>query len=91
MKSAYELAMGRLEKIEPARKLTDDQKRRIAEVDAAIDAGIAEKKIFLGDRIAGADPHERPGIERQLAAEIARLEEKREHDKARIRDGGDGG
>jgi hypothetical protein len=87
MKSAYELAMGRLEKLEPARTLTDDQKRRIAEVDAEVDAGIAEKRIFLGGRIASAAPHERADIERQLASEIARLEERRERDKARIRGG----
>lgn len=76
MKSAYELAMGRLEKQSPASTLTEEQKQRIAEVDIRIAASIAEKKIFLEEQILKAAPHEQHEIRRQLASEIFRLEEK---------------
>ena len=79
MKSAYELAMGRLEKQSPASTLTEEQKLRIADVDIRIAASIAEKKIFK------AAPHEQHEIRRQLASEIFRLEEKREFEKNKIR------
>jgi hypothetical protein len=88
MKSAYELAMSRLEKQSPTRALTEDQKRRIAEVDSEITAKIAEKKVFLEGEIqkAAGDPVAQDELRRQLASEIARLEEKREERKQKIRD-----
>ena len=77
--------MSRLEKTSPAVQLTPDQKQQIAEVDSSINAKIAEKKIFLEDQIAKAPYQEREALERQLVSEIARLEEKRERDKEKIR------
>lgn len=90
MKSAYELAMSRLEKESPTAKPTEDQKQRLAEVDNETEAKIAEKKLFLEGEIAKAarDPAARDELRRQLASEIARLEEKRESRKAQIRAGG---
>ena len=88
MKSAYELAMGRLEKSTPAVSLTDEQKAKLAEVDSEVNARIAEKKIFLEDQIAKASPQERDEIKRQLVSEIARLEEKREREKDKVRNAG---
>jgi hypothetical protein len=85
MKSAYELAMSRLEKSAPAAALTQEQKEKLAEVDSEINAKIAEKKIFLEDQISKSSPHEREEIHRQLVSEIARLEEKREREKEKIR------
>jgi hypothetical protein len=85
MKSAYELAMSRLEKTTPVVHLTLEQKQQIAEVDSSINAKIAEKKIFLEDQIAKAPYQEREALERQLVSELARLEEKRERDKEKIR------
>ncbi len=85
MKSAYELAMDRLQKSAPAAILTDDQKTRLAGVDREIDAKIAEKKIFLEDQLAKVALHEQEEIRRQLASELARLEEKREREKNKIR------
>ena len=85
MKSAYELAMSRLEKSAPADALTQEQKEKLAEVDSEINAKIAEKKIFLEDQISKSSPHEREEIHRQLVSEIARLEEKREREKEKIR------
>jgi len=89
MKSAYELAMSRLEKQAPTRTLTDAQKRQLAEIDSETDAKIAEKKLFLDGEIAKAagDELAQDELRRQLASEIARLEEKREDKKTRIREG----
>lgn len=88
MKSAFELAMSRLEKESPTQKLTEEQKRRLAEVDAEITAKIAEKKVFLEEEIkkAAGNPETEAQLRKQLALEIARLEEKREDQKAIIRD-----
>jgi hypothetical protein len=86
MKSAYELAMSRLDKTSPASNLTDDQKVRLAGIDREIDAKIAEKKIFLQDQLAKAPHHEQDEIRRQLASELTRLEEKREREKNKIRE-----
>lgn len=89
MKSAYELAMSRLEKSEPTRKLTDEQKTQIAEVDSEINAKIAEKKLFLEDKIAQSadDALAVEELRRQLSLELARLEESRESRKEAIRRG----
>jgi hypothetical protein len=88
MKSAFELAMSRLEKESPTQKLTEEQKRRLAEVDAEITAKIAEKKVFLEEEIkkAAGNPETEAQLRKQLAMEIARLEEKREDQKTKIRD-----
>jgi hypothetical protein len=87
MKSAYELAMSRLEKEAPAPTVTEEQKHLIAEVDSEINAKIAERKVFLESEIAKAagDRLGQDEIRRQLASEIARLEEKREQKKEKIR------
>jgi hypothetical protein len=87
MKSAYELAMERLEKVTPAAQLSVEQKTRLAEVDQQIDAEIAGKRVFLEGQLAKAEFHEQDSIRRQLASEIARLEEKREREKGKIRSG----
>jgi len=87
MKSAVELAMSRLNKEAPIRKLTDEQKQRIAEIDSEITAKIAEKKLFLDGEIAksAGDSLAQDELRRQLAGEIARLEEKREEKKEKVR------
>ena len=87
MKSAFELAMSRLEKESPTQKLTDEQKAKLAEIDSEINAKIAERKLFLEDELrkAAGDPQAASELRRQLSSEIARLEEKREHEKEKIR------
>lgn len=90
MKSAYELAMERLEKAAPSLTLTDEQKRQIAEIDSGFKAKIAEREVFLKDQIGKAAAagkfDEVEELEKQLASEIRRLqsdcEEKKE--KARV-------
>ena len=47
MKSAYELAMERLAQSQPIVMLTDDQKKKLAEIESTFEARIAEKELFL--------------------------------------------
>jgi hypothetical protein len=88
MKSAYELAMGRLEQSTPSRVLTEEQKAAIREIDSEYDAKIAERKIFLESEIAksSGDPVATDSLRKQLAAELASIEEKREKRKEGIRE-----
>jgi len=87
MKSAYELAMSRLEKEKPVAKVSEKTKALLAEIDSEIDARIAERKVFLEGEIAKSlgDPEAANELKRQLALEIARLEEKREDKKDKVR------
>jgi hypothetical protein len=89
MKSAYELAMERLEKASPSISLTEDQKKEIAEVDSVYRAKIAEKEVFLKDQISKAQnagkPEEVGLLEKQLASEIRRLQEACEAKKKKLR------
>jgi hypothetical protein len=89
MKSAYELAMSRLQQQAPSRPVTEEQKKALAEIDSEHDARIAEKRIFLEGEIAKAsgDLHAIESLQRQLASEIATIEEKRESKKEKIRRG----
>ncbi len=89
MKSAYELAMERLEKQSPTAKLTEAQKNEISEIDSTFKAKIAEQELFLKDKIAEAaaqGKYEEVGnLEKQLAHEIRRLNEDCEAKKAGVR------
>lgn len=89
MKSAYELAMERLEKASPSIALTEDQKKEIAELDSIYRAKIAEKEVFLKDQIRkaqNAGNHEQTeSLEKQLALEIRRLQEDCEAKKEKLR------
>ena len=91
MKSAYELAMERLAKSDPdaARPLTPEQKDRLAEIDRTYRGKIAEREIFLTQKLEEAlgaqkfDDAEQ--VRRQLTSEKARLEEERQDEKERVR------
>ena len=89
MKSAYELAMERLEKTAPTVQLTDEQKAQIAEIDSTYKARIAEKELFLQGKIKEAGLsgtfEELEKLEKQLATEIRRLQEDCEEKKAKVR------
>ena len=89
MKSAYELAMERLEKNSPSVSLTEDQKKEIAEVGSVYRAKIAEKELFLKDQIHNAQLagkiEELESLEKQLASEIRRLQEECEAKKEKLR------
>ena len=89
MKSAYELAMERLQKNSPAITLTDEQKAQLGEVESQFRAKIAEKELFLreqiGKAVAAAKFEEVEQLQKQLAGETHRLEEERESRKAKLR------
>jgi hypothetical protein len=89
MKSAYELAMERLEKTSPSILLTEDQKKEIAEVDSTYRAKIAEKEVFLKDQIRKAESagklEEAESLEKQLASDIRRLQQDCEAKKEKLR------
>jgi len=89
MKSAYELAMERLAKGQPVVRLTDEQKKQLAEVDSTFKARIAEKELFLEGEIQKARSsgkfEEAESLEKQLASEIKRLREDCEAKKEKLR------
>ena len=86
MKSSYELAMERLGKSAPAAKLSDAQKKQLAELGSKYAAKIAEREILLKGELAAAvakgDAEAYAQIEKQLVSERkkfqAELEEKKE-------------
>ncbi len=91
MKSAYELAMERLQKQSPSAPLTDAQKAEIAEIDSLYRAKIAERELLLQDQIrrerAAGKESEVESLLQQLASETRRLQEEAEAKKQRVREG----
>jgi hypothetical protein len=88
MKSAYELAMERLEKKAPTKKLSERQKARIAEINSLYGSKIAERETFLqGElmkvRVIG-DQTAVDQIQDQLAREVRRLHVEWEEKKAAV-------
>ena len=89
MKSAYELAMERLQANSPSVPLTDEQRAKIAELDSVYQAKIAEKEIFLKGQMAKAmeqgDLEALASLEKQLGVDRAALQSEREEKKKQIR------
>jgi hypothetical protein len=92
MKSAYELAMERLEKSAPSVALTDEQKAQIAEIDSTFKARIAERELFLKGEIRKAQEagslDEAESLQKQLTIDIRRLQEDAETKKEKLRAAG---
>ena len=91
MKSAYELAMERLSKSAPAKKLSADQKARIADLESLHRSKVAQREIALADELAAAraagHPEKADTLRAEFAAEKQRLEEDLEAKKQRVRGG----
>jgi hypothetical protein len=89
MKSAYELAMERLEKKTPSVALTTEQKAQIAEVESTFKARIAERELFLKEQIskahAAGNLEEADSLQKQLSIDIRRLQEEAEAKKEKLR------
>jgi len=89
MKSAYELAMERLEKKAPSVALTDAQKAQIAEIDSTFKARIAERELFLKGEIrktqAAGNLEEAESLQKQLTIDIRRLHEDAKAKKEKLR------
>jgi hypothetical protein len=92
MKSAYELAMERLNKSSPTVKLSPEQKKQLAELDSRYTAKIAEREIALQGEIEKAasagDIEKAEQLRQHLASErkalLAELEEKKEKERSRL-------
>lgn len=95
MKSAYELAMERLDKEDPkgAVSLSEEQKSALQEIQDKYRAKIAEREVFLGGKLREAkrerDREAIDQLERQLRSEKQRIEEECEHQKEKIRNAGE--
>ena len=87
MKSSYELALERVGGEAP-KKLSDEQKAAIAEVDAKYKAKIAEVNLTSRPQIEAADDVDAASEARQaMANRIVELEDKAEREKDKIRQG----
>lgn len=91
MKSAYELAMERLAKSDPSagKTLSPEQKDRLAGIDRVYQGKLAEREIFLRQKLdtalADGNADEADQIRQQIAAEKTRIEEERDAEKDRVR------
>ncbi|NBS54614.1 hypothetical protein EBT23_03475 [bacterium] len=89
MKTAYELAMERLASKEPERKLTPEQKKKLAEVDETYRAKVAERETFLGSKIAaaraGGAVEEAEILQAELARDLRGIREEWETKKEKAR------
>jgi hypothetical protein len=90
MKSAYELAMERLERQAPTQQLTARQKSAIAEIESTYRAKIAEREVFLKGEItkalASGKYEDAESLQKQLAMDTRRLNEDCETKKAKARE-----
>lgn len=88
MKSAYELAMERLNKTSPVRKLNDEQKKQIAELESKCAAKIAERELLLKAEMTKAidrgDDEALQQLEKQLTSDRKSLRADLEEKKAKF-------
>lgn len=90
MKSAYELAMERLNSEDPQEKtLTEEQKLALSEIDEKYRAKAAEREIFLkqklGDAVSKGEMQEAEAIRKQVSSEKRRIEDDCEAAKDKVR------
>ena len=89
MKSAFELAMERLEKESPTQELTDEQKTKLAELSKVYEAKIADRVVFLNGEMEKAEAagefEQIEQLNKQLASERKVLEAELEVKKNELR------
>ena len=90
MKSAYELAMERLQKSQPSVTFTEEQKKQLAEIDSQFKAKMAERELFLTAEMRKAQAAGKlddfESLSNQLAADISRLTADCEAKKQKLRE-----
>jgi hypothetical protein len=90
MKTAYELAMERLQKASPTLKLSAQQKKEIAELDSKCAAKIAERELFIrGEIVKAVDKNDMEAVEqleKQLVSDRKSLQSDLEEKKAKVRE-----
>lgn len=92
LKSALDIALERLGAGGTFdRKLSEEQKKALAEVERQAQAKVAEVEILMAQRIGAArargDEEEAMKLEEEKRREIARIRERAESDRERIRRG----
>src|SRR2546423_6324 len=91
MKPAYELAMERLSKTAPVPKISNKQKKALAELDSKCAAKIAEREIFLKGELEKAavknDFEAYQQLEKQLLSDRKNLQSELEEKKEKVRQG----
>jgi hypothetical protein len=87
MKSSYELAMERLNKNAPVKKLSDAQKKELAEMDSQFAAKIAAREIALNSEIAKVadDFAKEESLREQLVTDRKKLQAELEDKKEIVR------
>jgi hypothetical protein len=89
LKTAYELAMERLGKTSPVVKLTEAQKKEIAELESKCVAQIADREFFLEGEINKAiekgDAEAVQQLEKQLISNRKTLRAECEEKKEKVR------
>jgi hypothetical protein len=93
MKSAYELAMERLNKTSPTAKLSNNQKKQIAELESKYKAKIAERELLVeGERVKAIDRGDAEALEqleKQLVSDRKSLQSELEEKKEKVRGSGE--
>jgi hypothetical protein len=92
IKSALELALERMrQKQGDVVPLTQEQKAAIAEIEAETKAKVAEEEIMAAERLraayAGGDAEAARALDEQIKAEIARIRDRGERKKDKVRRG----
>ena len=89
MKSAYELAMEKLQKESPDQTLSEEKKAELAELDNLYKSKFAEREVFLGGKIAEAeaigDLEALEQLQRELASDKKTLEAELGEKKEQVR------
>ena len=89
MKSAYELAMERLNKSSPTVKISQTTKKELAELDSRYAAKIAERELFikgeLAKAVAAGDFEAAAQLEKQLASNRKTLQSELQEKKDAVR------
>jgi phage-related minor tail protein len=90
MKTAYELAMERLAKNAPTVKLTNEQKKELAELESQCAAKIAERELFLkGEVVKAVDKGDFEAVEqleKQLVSERKSIRADFDEKKDKVRE-----
>jgi hypothetical protein len=91
MKSSYELAMERLNKVSPTVKLSDVQKQRLAELDAQCKAKIADREILIKGQmhkaLSSGEDETLDQLEKQLASDRRTIQAEFDEKKEKVRQG----
>ena len=92
MKSAYELAMERLNKSAPTVQLTAEQKAELADLESQCVAKIAERELLLKGEMQKAaekgDAEAFQQLEKQLTSDRKTIRAQFEEKKEKVRAGG---